>query len=634
MQAKHLRPGRLHRLTRRPSITRISTCLLLFVLLSMVIGPVWSLGQSSSLQLLVSRFPDRSQAVKLDGQSLNGPVYVFVPSRRTITQVAFGLDGSLHSLETSRPSDFNGTADDGTARPWSPTAGEHTITAKITLSKGNDVQTLSATFSALVQLATTTTSTSGPTTTTLPTTTTAAPTTTTAPAAATASCTGVRVSAGNSVQAAIDSNPNGTTFCLGAGIHRLSRALVPKAGQRLIGEPGAILNGAIPVTSFSQTGTTAWVARGVLPTAPSTDGECLSGYSGCKYSEAVFYDGRPLWRVMSLSGLGPGKFYQDYQAGALYIADDPAGHQVEVARAKGAINAWASGVTVQGLVVEKFANDAQRGAIIGGSYLAIERNEVRLNHGVGIQTGDAQQVRVLGNHVHHNGQLGIAGSRTTGARYEGNELAFNNLAGFSSDWEAGGGKWTRSQGLTMRDNHVHHNKAVGLWSDIDTKDVTIEGNRIEANESDGIRYEISYRAVIRSNTITGNGFKDPNGWVNGAGIMVSSASDVEVAGNVVDSNFNGISLRQDDRGSGSLGPYVVENTWVHNNQVIMRRGTTGLSSTVSDGSVFTTRDNRFEDNQYTVAGTDPTNFAWREAELTWTQWQQYGNDLGGSFTRR
>jgi hypothetical protein len=79
---------------------------------------------------------------------------------------------------------------------------------------------------------------------------------------------------------------------------------------------------------------------------------------------------------------------------------------------------------------------------------------------------------------------------------------------------------------------------------------------------------------------------------------------------------------------------VVENSRVHDNQVIMRRGTTGLSSTVSDGSVFTTGDNRFESNHYTVVGTDPTNFSWRASELTWTQWRQYGQDLGGTFTRR
>jgi parallel beta-helix repeat protein len=634
MKAKHVRPGRLRRLSQQHSISRFVAFLGMFLMLAMIIGPVRSLAQSSSLRLLVSRSPDRSGAVALAGQSLSGPIYVFVSSRGTITEVAFGLDGSTHNVESSRPFDFNGTADGGMARPWSPTAGGHTITAKIALKAG-EVRTLSATFSVPVQSSTTT---SSSTTTTQATTTTAAPpttapTTTTAPAAAAPSCTGLRVPAGSSVQAAIDSNPSGATLCLGTGVHRLARPLAPKAGQRLIGEPGAVLNGAVRVTSFSQTGTT-WVARGVVTTTPSTNGVCMPGYSGCKYSEAVFYDNRPLWRVMSLAELSPGEFYQDYATGTLYLADDPSGHEVEVARAKAAIINSASAVTVRGLIVEKFANDAQRGAIMSGSDWTIERNEVRLNHGVGIQTPDAQRVKVLANHVHHNGQLGVSGWRTAGALFEGNELAFNNTAGFyNADWEAGGGKWTESQDLTVRDNRVHDNQAIGLWFDIDTKDVTIEGNRIEANDSDGIRYEISYRATIRGNTITGNGFKEPTGWVNGAGIMISSARDVEVVGNVVDSNLNGIVLRQDNRGSGSLGPYVVENSWVHGNQVIMRRGTSGIASTVSDQSVYTAN-NRFEDNNYTVVGTDPTNFAWRESELAWTQWQQYGNDLAGSFVRR
>jgi parallel beta-helix repeat protein len=630
MKARHARTGPLHGLNRRVSVGKAWIVLLTLVLGSTmyIVGPVWSLGQSSSLRLLVSRSPDRTQAVALAGQSLTGPLYVFVPSRSTITQVTFHLDGSVNRVERYHPFDFNGTALNGTARPWSPTEGRHTIMANVTL-KGAEIRTLSATFSmptrspAVMSTA--------PTTTSLPATT-AAPATTKASAPPAPSCTGVRVLAGNSVQAAIDSNPNGAMVCLGTGVHRLSKALVPKAGQRLVGEPGAVLSGAVLVGSFSRTGT-SWVARGVVPTSPSTNGVCMPGYSGCKYSEAVFHDSRPLWRVTSLSELGPGRFYQDYQAGTLYIADDPTGHQVEVARAKAAVNSSAPAVTVRGLVVEKFANDAQRGAITGGSDWTIERNEVRFNHGVGIQTPAAQRAKVLDNRIHHNGQLGVAGWRTTDSVYEGNELAFNNTAGFyNADWEAGGGKWTESTGLSVRNNHVHDNKAIGLWFDIDNRDVTISGNRIEANDSDGIRYEISYGAVIRDNTITGNGFKDPTGWVNGAGIMVSSARDVEVAGNVVDSNFNGITLRQDMRGAGSLGAYVVENTRVHDNQVIMRRGTTGLSS--SDGSAYTTHDNQFKNNHYTVVGADPTNFSWKGAELNWAQWRQHGHDIGGSYTRR
>jgi parallel beta-helix repeat protein len=445
------------------------------------------------------------------------------------------------------------------------------------------------------------------------------------------SCAGAQVPAGDSVQAAIASSPPGATICLGRGVHRLSRALVPKAGQRLIGETGAVLNGAVPVSSFSRA-RRSWVARGVVSATPTTHGVCMPGYSGCRYGEAVFYDDRPLWRVTSMSELGSGRFFQDHPTGLLHIADDPTGHRVEVAKAKAAIDGPAAGITVRGLVVEKFANDAQRGAVIGGSDWTIEGNEVRFNHGVGIQTPAAHRVKVLGNHVHHNGQLGIGGWRTADAVYEGNELAFNNTAGFyNADWEAGGGKWTESTRLTVRNNHVHDNRAVGLWFDLGNADVTVEGNRIEGNDSDGIRYEISYRATIRDNIVAGNGFKDPTGGVNGAGIMVSSARDVEVADNLVDTNCNGITLRQDDRGAGPLGAYVLRNTRVHDNRLIMRGGTTGLSS--ADESSYSSRRNRFWDNRYTVVGHDATSFAWREAELTWSQWRQQGQDLGGSYRR-
>jgi hypothetical protein len=630
MEAKHARPGLIRRVGRRP-LGKVAICsaLLLPLLLVYVAGPVWPLGQPSSPRILASRLPDRSAPVALAGQSLTGPLYVFVPSMSRIAKVVFQLDGSMHHVERHRPFDFNGTAADGTARPWSPAGGLHTISAAVTLEAGG-VRTVSAVFSVPVQPPAT--STTGSTTTRPPAT--ATPTTAKAATRPSRPCTGVRVSPGSSVQAAIDGSSNGATLCLATGVHRLRRPLVPKAGQRLIGQPGAVLNGAIRVTSFGRTGA-GWMSRGVVPTAPSVNGVCRPGYSGCRYSEAVFYDDRPLWRVTSLSELGPGRFYQDYQAGTLHLADDPTGHEVEVARAKAAISSSAPAVTVRGLVVEKFANDAQRGAIVGGSDWTIEGNEVRFNHGVGIQTPAAERVKVLGNHVHHNGQLGIAGWRTTAARYEGNELAFNNTAGFyNADWEAGGGKWTESTGLRVRNNHVHHNKAVGLWFDIACRDVTVDGNRVEANDSDGIRYEISYRAAIAHNTIRGNGFKEPTGWVNGAGIMVSSAGPVEVSHNVVDSNFNGITLRQDDRGAGPLGRFAVRDSSVHDNRVTMRRGTTGLSSTTSDGSAFTTGGNRFENNHYTVVGSDLTNFSWMGAALSWAQWRRYGHDVGGTYTRR
>ena len=47
---------------------------------------------------------------------------------------------------------------------------------------------------------------------------------------------------GESIQAAVNANPEGTTFTIMAGVHRLA-AVSPKAGNTFIGEPGAVLDG-------------------------------------------------------------------------------------------------------------------------------------------------------------------------------------------------------------------------------------------------------------------------------------------------------------------------------------------------------------------------------------------------------
>ena len=54
-------------------------------------------------------------------------------------------------------------------------------------------------------------------------------------AGAASSLRGRRDRAGRLLQQAVDANPEGTTFCLKSGIHRLATA-VPRSGQRFVGE--------------------------------------------------------------------------------------------------------------------------------------------------------------------------------------------------------------------------------------------------------------------------------------------------------------------------------------------------------------------------------------------------------------
>jgi len=443
-------------------------------------------------------------------------------------------------------------------------------------------------------------------------------------------CDGVPVRPGEDARAVLAAHPAGTRYCFQPGVHRLAGPLLPESGDVLAGRPGAVLSGARELDGWSRSGR-GWSAAASPPRAPPA-GECASG-GGCRDPDDVFRDDRPLRRVASRGAVRAGTFWVDARAGRVHVGDDPAGHRLEQAAVPAAITGEAGGVTVRGLVIEKFAAPAQRGALdAAGAGWRVLDNEVRLNHGIGVHAGDG--ARVLGNSVHHNGQMGLGGSGD-GVLVQANEIAFNNYAGFDPGWEAGGTKWTFTSGLVVRGNSAHHNGGPGLWTDIDNAGTRYEGNLVAANATAGILEEISCSAVLRGNVVVGNGFRSRyrTGWLGGAGIVVSSSSRVEVAGNTVADNANGIGLIASDRGSGDrCGPFVLEGVRVHDNEVVMATGRTGLVHNTGGDSWFRTRGNRFERNRYRLDRPGARRFAWAAGDLTSAQWTAAGQDHGGRFT--
>ncbi|HEY7004468.1 MAG TPA: right-handed parallel beta-helix repeat-containing protein [Gaiellaceae bacterium] len=333
---------------------------------------------------------------------------------------------------------------------------------------------------------------------------------------------------------------------------------------------------------------------------------------------------------MRLSAVRHGRFYFDYAANKIYLADNPTGHRVEAAVGSMAFKGQGTGaanVTIRGLVVEKFVQTG----INAARTWTIEGNDVRLNHGIGIHGGQI----VRGNDVHDNGQIGIVGNTANGIdlRYEDNEIAFNNYARFKNGWEAGGAKWLKERGLVVRGNHVHDNKGPGLWTDTNNVNVTFENNDVEDNTGAGIFHEASGHAVISNNVVRGNGFKWRS-WLSGAGILISSSKNVQVYGNTVADNADGIAITHTARSSGpSHGPRNID---VHDNTITMKVGATGMAT--GQGAVyFTGRNNRFENNTYFL-GCGARHFAWLDpqdgvgwAYVTSSEWTGAGNDTTGTF---
>ena len=293
----------------------------------------------------------------------------------------------------------------------------------------------------------------------------------------------------------------------------------------------------------------------------------------------------------------------------------------------------ANDVVIRGLEIRNYRPDDLYAPITartyegaaGGVGWIVENCDLHHNSYAGLALSDGSIAR--NNRIHHNGVIGIEVSwvGNSGALVEGNEIYRNNTTGADEFEEAGGSKFGATENLIVRDNFVHDNQGPGLWTDTDNIGTLYEHNVVEDNSGAGIFHEISYSATIRNNQVRGNGFRS-RGWLWEGGIMLAGSQGVEIYGNTLVDNYNGITLIQQNRGSGALGPYLLRNVTVHDNTVV-RSGRTGAVQDVGDRSVFTTRNIRFRNNDYvTVAG-----FSWADRTLTWPQWRGYGMDLTGTI---
>lgn len=449
----------------------------------------------------------------------------------------------------------------------------------------------------------------------------------------------IRIAPGEPLQAAVDRAGVGAVFCIAAGRHR-GETVAPKDGQGFFGEPGAVMDGAVVVTDFRPDGS-AWVGAERL-VAVTPIGVCRPAFPACRLPEAAWLDGQPLARVLARNELGPGRFFIDADR-RLVVADDPKRHRIEVSAVPYAfLGNGAREVTVANLVVERYANPAQRGAIYShhnrrASGWTVTHNLVRLNSGLGILAGAG--ARILANRVERNGQLGVSASYE-GALIEGNEIDGNNTRGYDPAWEAGGVKAAVTTGLVLRGNDVHHNHGPGLWCDIECRDTRYEGNRVAYNDGAGLFHEISYKATISRNIAAFNGAKDQV-WFWGANILVAASQDLVVEDNevTVAEGGTGIALIDQGRPREGGGLYRTAGNLIRRNTTRFQGAAPARVGGVSDvapGSpndgIIASGGNRFEDNRYVSSGAR-VEFAWGRTSSDFAGFQALGQDHGSEMVR-
>jgi parallel beta-helix repeat protein len=388
------------------------------------------------------------------------------------------------------------------------------------------------------------------------------------------------------------------------------QSVVPKNGDIFSGTGSVILNGS-QVLSFKvdPAGSGLWVANATANTF--FHGTCQTAYPLCGYTQDLFIDNALQTPTSNTQGLTPGSWYFDLSNNTVYVPHNPAGRVVELGMQSYAFYGSATGVQVNRLTVEKYANPAQYGAIgdhKSGTGWIVDHVESRWNHGAGIELGSGSQIS--NSYIHHNGQLGIAFGGTNCVAIN-NEISWNNYAGFDTGWKAGGSKFWATSNLAVQSNYVHDNKGPGLWTDTDNVGTQYENNTVVNNLNEGIKHEVSFNAIIRNNTVEGNG-NTPTVWLWNAQIELQASSNVEVYGNTVEVSAgggNGIALINENRGTGTLGAYVAANNNVHDN-TITYLGTGGRSGIVDSTTGNTAVGNRFDYNHYILQNGGKVHWDW------------------------
>jgi hypothetical protein len=460
----------------------------------------------------------------------------------------------------------------------------------------------------------------------------------------------VAVVPGDNVQSMVTSAGCGATFLFSPGVYT-NFSVVPLDYDQFISSTpkAAILSGATVVNNFVfNKKINLWVGHIQITPVSNPKGQCYPGVIGCIHPEDLFFNGTLYTRVNTYAAVVSGAWYLNYTNGNVYLANNPTGQTVQISTTRFAIGGGnVTSVVINGFVIEYYGSPANNGAVEGIDYYQvtsipsynwlIDNNEIRYNHGAGVNLGD--QMTVTGNYLHHNGQLGVGGTGNN-VSVTNNEIAFNNAVGYSYAW-AGGAKFVQITGLSITNNYSHDNNGPGLWTDIENSNVDIGFNQLSNNRGAGIIHEISYSATIHDNTITNDGI-DTRGtgpwW--GGGIIVSNSSSVQVYNNTLTNCQNGVMEQSKNRGNGSNGlPYTLQNVIVYNNNITQSSGfAAGLVKNYPAGNlIYTSSGNTFGINSSGGAAPDtytlspPAEFVWLfnnlpNGQITEQEWNAQGNN--------
>jgi len=470
----------------------------------------------------------------------------------------------------------------------------------------------------------------------------------------------VRLEVGANWQEITAAHPPGTAYVVAAGIHR-AVSLVPKDGDTITGEPGAVLNGCLQLTEWTRDGE-FWVhpAPVIIPDRAAAGLFC--SYDICRQSQDLYADDQLLFAVESTTSLTTEfGWFLDKENARIVVRFDPRSLDMEFGGpTMVAINCLPdnqpvpAGVVIENLTIEKYPARPQLGCVVVAGGALLRNCDIGYSHGYGVSLGGPSTVRDC--YIHHNGMCGI-GAGGEGSIVEGNEIAHNVWLYYAGRaWDNGGVKIANARNITFRRNYIHHNAGPGIWTDIKTSDVLIEDNIVEFNHWEGLLPELSNHLIIRRTICRWNGV-NPRSALWGGQICVQNSSHLLVEDNYIETgpgnhspwgNPQGvIVINQNVRDVDEIrygGKFGVREIVVRRNTHVMPQG--GHNG-VDYGSLgwnsyqdFLDAGLVWEDNRYFLGRPIYHQWSWRFEDSwqntlsTWLRWEPWSEvqDEGSTLT--
>ncbi len=434
----------------------------------------------------------------------------------------------------------------------------------------------------------------------------------------------VKVKPGDDIQSIVNSNPDGTTFKFAAGTYRM-QTIIPKDNDVFDGGNKAVLNGSRLLTNWIKKDNYWYIDGQTQEGLRVGEGRERAGHPRASYPEDVYVDDVPLLHAEHIGDVKPGTFLFDYKADRIYLGTDPEGHKVETSVSERAFKGKAKNVTIQNLIIEKYATPGQYGTVDSefGPDWTVRDNVIQLNHGCGLNFGNGS--KILRNKLQKNGHAGFGGGDNNWL-FEGNDVRDNGWAGFDPVWEGGGGKICRTNSGIVRGNFVTGNYGPGIWLDIDADGITIENNVCWNNPvGPGIMFEVSSDAIIRNNTCANNATNSGM-----SQIYISSSSNGKVYGNTIDIGSAGggaVIIANMHRPPSNPGI----NNEIYNNNIIIRstgKRRMGIVNEYDPDSVAVYTKNSFHNNTYHLADLDGKYFTWKgKKSFSFAEMKAAGNEI-------